>query len=236
MKWTLLRKIYYRFIQIKEKRRQNIRISFLQSRGVGGLKDCFVTANSSFGGKNNIGPNCVLKSTNVGYATYIRSDCYFEQTNIGKYCSIANNVRVTAGNHPTSKWVSTHPAFYSKMMVDQFGYVEEQLYEEFKFADPEKRKFVCVGHDVWIGAEVTILEGVTIGDGAIIASKAMVTKDVAPYEIVGGVPAKHIRWRFEKEDRDYLLKLRWWDKSEEWIKENATLFSNIRKMREKYEQ
>lgn len=235
MKLVRLHNIYYSVLGLHEKRRQRKWIRRLRVQGIGGLQDCTISYNCSFEGKNSVGYGSVIKASHLGFASYIGADCYFEKTTIGRYCSIANNVRITAGNHPTSGWVSSHPAFYSESMKEQFGYVEEQLYPEFSYADKENKKFVCIGNDVWIGAEATILAGVTIGDGAIIAAKAMVTRDVAPYEIVGGVPAKHIRWRFDLEDRLFLEAFKWWDKPETWIRENADLFSDVRKLRRKYE-
>ena len=81
---------------------------------------------------------------------------------------------------------------------------------------------IVIGNDVWIGYEAVILAGVTIGDGAVIGSRAVVTKDVPPYTIVGGVPAKTIRRRFDKDTVEELLRLRWWDWPEEMIRENIT--------------
>lgn len=157
-----------------------------------------ITYDSFFEGKNSVGDNCVLKWVNV-----------------------------VAGRHPTSVFVSTHPAFFSLMSEDFFGYVHEQIYEELKFADEKKRLAVVIGNDVWIGSNVTIMEGVTIGDGAIIGANALVTKDVKAYDVVAGVPAKHMSWRFEEDERIFLEKFKWWEKPEAWIRENVVKFRNI---------
>lgn len=93
---------------------------------------------------------------------------------------------------------------------------------------------VRIGNDVWIGANAVILPGVTVGDGAVIAAGAVVTKDVKPYSIVGGVPAKLIKYRFEPWQIELLLKLKWWDWPLEKIKENITLFQNPKKFFEEY--
>jgi serine acetyltransferase len=84
-----------------------------------------------------------------------------------------------------------------------------------------------IGNDVWIGANVTILDGIRIGDGAIVATNALVTKNVPPYAILGGVPAKQLKKRFTDEQIGFLLKLKWWDKREEWISEHAKYFNSI---------
>lgn len=119
------------------------------------------------------------------------------------------------------------------MMEERFGYVHEQLYNEFKFVDIKRKKFVDIGNDVWIGAGVTIMEGIRIGDGAVIAANAVVTKDVKPYEIVGGIPAKHIKNRFTEDEVLFLKEFKWWNRDVKWIKENALAFSDIERfMRE----
>ncbi len=84
-----------------------------------------------------------------------------------------------------------------------------------------------IGNDVWIGANVLILDGVTIGNGAIIAAGAVVTKDVPPYAVVGGVPAKIIKYRFNKEEIDFLEQLKWWEKDEKWLTEYGKYFNNV---------
>ncbi|MBE1276505.1 type B chloramphenicol O-acetyltransferase [Enterovibrio baiacu] len=128
---------------------------------------------------------------------------------IGSYCSIGSGaVFMMAGNQGHRlDWASTFPFFYSGN--DAFS----GAHDGFKRAGN-----TVVGHDVWIGTEAMIMAGVTIGDGAVIASRAVVTKDVKPYEIVGSNPAKHIRFRFEQDEIDMLLEMTWWHWPEEAIK------------------
>jgi len=129
---------------------------------------------------------------------------------IGKYCSIGSGaVFVMAGNQGhRSDWVSTFPFYY-----------QANIFKEAK--DPyEKVGNTTIGHDVWIGSEAMIMSGVTIGTGAVIAARAVVTKDVPPYAIVGGNPIDIIKYRFSKEKIEELLKLKWWEWSEDKVKRN----------------
>ncbi len=105
------------------------------------------------------------------------------------------------------------------------SYIKENKYNDSVKID--NKWDIIIENDVWIGSDVKFLQGIRIGDGAVIGAGALVTKDVAPYAIVGGVPAKLIRKRFSDEDIEFLLELKWWDKGEEWIKENAEYFEDI---------
>lgn len=178
-------------------------------------------------GFNVIHKGAVLSGSTVGYASYIGENSYLPNVEIGRYCSIANNVEVLPYTHPTSKFVSTHPAFYSKLKQSGFTYSNEQLYNENITVKGKESITALVGHDVWIGARVLIMGGVTIGNGAIIAAGSVVTKPVPPYAIVGGIPAKIIRMRFNEPEIKDLEKINWWDSSPEWIKDNLEKFSDI---------
>lgn len=133
---------------------------------------------------------------------------------IGAFTSIAVNVNVSAGNHSTDK-VSSHPFFHLKT----FGFVKEN-----DFTIIPKNAPAIIGHDVWIGRDVTILTNVNVGHGSVIAAGAVVVKDVPPYAIVGGVPAKVIKYRFDEATIDALLKLEWWLWTDEKIKQHLDLF------------
>ena len=127
-----------------------------------------------------------------------------DKLKIGKFCSIACGAKFlfTSANHamrPLSTY--TFPIFFEEWGLDV---------SEIRSAWDNKGDIV-VGNDVWIGYEAVILSGVTIGDGAIVGARAVVTRDVPPYTIVGGVPAKPIRKRFDDETIEKLLRLRWWD-------------------------
>ncbi len=108
-----------------------------------------------------------------------------------------------------------------------FTFTDENLFDEHKFIDKEKKFVVNIGNDVWLGNNVMILDGVKISDGAVVGAGAVVTKDIEPYSIVGGVPAKLIRKRYTDEQINKLLHIRWWNWDYEKIKENYKYFSNI---------
>ena len=162
----------------------------------------------------------------IGYGSYIGPYSKLSNIQIGRFSCISSYVHTISGRHPTRNWVSIHPAFFSLRKQSGFTYVTEQKYEEIKFLDDGKTS-IRIGNDVWIGSHVLLLEGVSIGDGAIVAAGAVVTKDVPPYAIVGGVPAKIIRYRFAFDQIKLLEEIKWWEKDVAWIKKHAELFDNI---------
>ena len=172
--------------------------------------------NVKFGKHVFLGSNVALTNVEIGNHSYINSNTVIRNTNIGKFCSIASNVKIVLGSHPMNL-ISTHPAFYS----NNKGFITFADKTMFKEYFP-----VEIGNDVWIGEEVMIPGGVRIGDGAVVAARSVVTKDVAPYSVVGGVPAKQIKYRFNEKEIELLLKLRWWEKDEKWLKNNYKLFNN----------
>ena len=178
-------------------------------------------------GKNKLSENTVFVNSYLGLGSYIGANCNFNAVDIGRYCSIGSNVKVITANHPTKGFVSMHPAFFSLRKQAGFTYVSEQKFDEQKFLDKNKGISVKIGNDVWIGEDVMILGGIRIGDGALIGARSLITKDVAPFSKVGGVPAKEIGKRFSNEEIKFLMELRWWDKDEEWLRQHSSLFENI---------
>ena len=157
----------------------------------------------------------ILKASEVkiGAYTYFMSARIRVKTSIGRFCSIARDIVIGEPNHPLN-WLSTSPIQYK---IDNKWDKHKSLLD-FKLIEiPRESNKVLfgsscsIGNDVWIGDRVTILRDVKISDGAVIASGAVVTKDVPPYAIVGGVPAKVIRYRFDEETIKKLLSLKWWD-------------------------
>jgi len=158
----------------------------------------------------------VMQST-VGSHTFIQRHSSVHMATIGRFCSIAPNVLIGLGQHPVDQ-VSTHPAFYATSQPLARTFATEDTFAPFA---P-----VHVGHDVWIGQNALISGGVTIGTGAVVAAQAVVTRDVPPYAIVGGVPARVIRYRFAEATVAQLMASAWWDQSDEWLRTHAHLFSD----------
>ncbi|WP_246333420.1 DapH/DapD/GlmU-related protein [Aureimonas mangrovi] len=162
----------------------------------------------------DIGPRCLLREVTLGDHSYFERGGEATYATIGKFCSIASNVRINALAHPLDR-VTTHKISYRPNEVFRFLGVDESV----RAARREDR--VTIGNDVWIGHGAVVLPGVSIGDGAVVGAGAVVTRDVAPYAIVAGVPAKTLRERFPSEIAGRLRALTWWD----WPPE--TLFEAI---------
>ena len=177
-------------------------------------------------GRNKLGQASKFIQSSLGYASYLGEQCYFYNTQIGKYSCIGPRVKTCVGQHPINNFASVHPAFYSKKTVCGFSYVARDKFQEYKCCEGTD-KSVVIGNDVWIGSDALIMEGVQIGDGAVIGAGSVVLHDVLPYTIVAGVPARCIKTRFESEIVEHLLKNKWWDKGEEWIAEHANAFDDV---------
>jgi len=178
-----------------------------------------------FEGRNIVGEEPSLLGSAMGYMSYVGNHSFLNNCEIGRFCSIGDFVKIISGTHPTNKFVSTHPAFYS--LNYPYTFSDRQLFKEQIYVSEEFGVKVKIGNDVWIGSECKILGGVTIGDGAIVAAGAVVTKNVEPYTIVGGIPATKIRKRFSEEQIQTLLDNKWWANSEAWLKDNLGKFSDI---------
>lgn len=174
------------------------------------------------------------------YNDFVNDPTLFEQNNvlyhypinhdklqIGKFCSIACGAKFlfNSANHTLSSW-STYPF---PLFFEEWGLEKKDVTNAW-----DNKGDIIIENDVWIGYEAVILAGVTIGDGAIIGTRAVVTKDVPPYTIVGGVPAKPIKRRFSEESISALLEIQWWNWSEERIARNigAIQSGNIEQLRQ----
>lgn len=155
---------------------------------------------------------------NIGEHSYIGRGSYIanvKETRIGKYTSIANDVLIGLSQHPTNI-LTTHPFAYCKQDPNLYGDLKtpkEKLVDNSQKSMPP----VIIENDVWIGFRAMIMDGVKVGSGAVVAAGAVVTKDVPPYAIVGGVPAKVIRYRFDEKIINELLELKWWDYPKDFI-------------------
>lgn len=148
--------------------------------------------------------NCTLDNVAIGARSFVSADTHITNAKLGRYCSIAGEVKIGLANHPTN-WMSTHPFPYNVTMVDSVGYYKPP------FDYDVSAKNTILEHDVWIGMRVIIVGGIKIGTGAIIAAGSVVTKDVPPYAIVGGNPAKIIKYHFDEELQNAFLESRWWE-------------------------
>ena len=168
-----------------------------------------------------LGPQTKLTNCEVGRYTYFAGYSTLSLCRIGAFCSLGPHLEASFGRHPTH-YVSAYPSFYSAHSAGRadFGVVTD-------FAEHLP---ITIGNDVWIGAHCLLMDGVTIGDGALIAAGAVVTKNVAPYTLVGGVPARVIRQRFSDEEIEFLLRLKWWERDLAWIRAHAPLFQDVRQL------
>jgi acetyltransferase-like isoleucine patch superfamily enzyme len=204
-----------------------------RSRGRAGLlrrgKNIFTSGTCEFEKIVSAVANVSFHDCQIGRFSYFNGDNAVENCKMGRYCSVSSGVRIGLASHPVEKFVSTHPFFYSPSEGDRFS---ANSYSDKKYFDGSA--LTEIGNDVWIGANALIKPGLKIGDGAVIGAGAVVTKDVGPYAIVGGVPAKLIRRRFSEPQIEFLLRFKWWDKSDAWLKENWKDLLDIEKITEKY--
>lgn len=180
------------------------------------IGDDTTVVNCSLGEKIAINRRCYLNDSVVGDYTYFGINTIINFSKIGKFCSIGRNVDIGGMNHDYTK-VSMLPKYRFKQLLNG----GEKLIEK------EEHSSLCeIGNDVWIGAGANILHNVKVGDGAIIGAGAVVTRNVEPYSIVTGVPAKKIKYRFDKHIIEELLKIKWWDWPLEIIEKNIDLLLN----------
>lgn len=136
---------------------------------------------------------------------------------VGNFCSIAGGVIIYLGGNHRTDWVTTYP----------FGHIHQDTFTTYNGSGhPSTKGDVIIGNDVWIGNNVTIMSGVTIGDGAVIATNSHVVTHIEPYSLVGGNPAKRIKYRFSQEQIEKLLQIKWWDWDDEKINKFVPLLCN----------
>lgn len=160
--------------------------------------------------------------SSIGKYSYIGNNSFVIDTEIGNFTSISTDCYIGGTSHPMN-WVSTSPVFHKweNVMKKNFFCHDFNIFGQTK-----------IGNDVWIGNRVIIKQGVTIGDGAIVGMGSVVTKDIGPYEIWAGNPAKMIRKRFSDEDIKKMLEIEWWNWDDSKIEKHAATFNNIKKFKE----
>ncbi|THB76905.1 MAG: chloramphenicol acetyltransferase [Desulfobulbaceae bacterium] len=178
-----------------------------------------VVTDSKLGRWTEIGPRTKISETTLGDYSYVVNDCHIIYTTMGKFCSVAAQVRINPGNHPLERAALHHFTYRSA----QFNLGED----DDSFFDWRRSTPVTIGNDVWIGHGATILPGVVIGDGAVVGAGAVVSKDVPPFTIVAGVAATIIRPRFPKKVQKGLLRIRWWDWQHELLQERLEDFRTL---------
>ncbi|MEI6752660.1 MAG: CatB-related O-acetyltransferase [Paludibacter sp.] len=187
--------------------------------------------NSKFEGMNFIDSNSFF-SGEMGLGSYLANNVFLN-AKIGRFSSIGSFVRCNTGVHPLNKFVSTSPVFYSVSKKKYGGtFVNNQLFEEHRFADTKNEFGVIIGNDCWIGEGVFFVGGITVGDGAVALAHSVITKDIPPYSVVGGIPAKVIKYRFDEKTIEYLLKIKWWKNDISWFQNNIALMADIEKFKE----
>lgn len=175
---------------------------------------------SILGPWTRVGARTSLSEVWFGRYSYIVNDSSAVYASIGNFCSIARDVRINPGNHPT--WRAAQHHFSYRAVSYQLAEEDDQEFFEWRRAD-----HVTLGHDVWVGHGATILAGVNVGTGAVIGAGAVVSRDVEPYSVVVGVPAKPIKQRFPEAVQRGLIKLAWWDWPHEKLAEHLQDFRRL---------
>lgn len=193
-----------------------MRIGYVYSKIVNRLRGKAII-DSRIHKTSRINYGCNIVNSTMDRYSYCGNDCHIVCSDIGAFCSISDHVFIGGAEHPLD-WVSTSPVFQN---TNHSGPAKRFIRLEI----PQVKRTI-IGNDVWIGHGATIKQGVTIGNGAVIGSNALVTKDVEPYAIVGGCPAKLIKYRFNIELRERLLQSQWWELKDVYLAQFGYLADN----------
>ena len=190
----------------------------------------------NFEGMNHVGKHSWYFG-NMGYGSSVGGESSVS-ADIGRFTSLAPRCTYINASHPYKEpFATTCPLFFSQLKgrnVQNCSFADRQMVEEFRYYDKERKIINKIGSDCWFGSDVTLIGGVEIHDGAVVLAHAVVTKDVPPYAIVGGVPAKVIGFRYDEDTIAFLLRIKWWNNSIDWFKEHWELLCNIDQLKEYY--
>lgn len=216
----------------KENKKTIKKITYFFKRVTSAFRNCILTnsdirLNVETGKFVKLYSQYSIENTSIGDYTYIGPNSNIKNTTIGRFCSIGPNFTCGVGIHPTDM-LSTSPVFYSTRKQCGVSFTSKDKCKE--------HENVIIGNDVFVGVNVTLLSGVAIGDGAIVAAGAVVTKDVPPYAIVGGVPAKIIKYRFDEDSVKQLLRMKWWDYNDKELMELVDYVEDVPRLLEVYEK
>lgn len=182
---------------------------------------------SRLGAWADIGPNCSITESVIGDYSYCAGDVSIIYSDVGKFCSIASHVRINPGNHPMHR-VTQHHMTYRRV---QYGFAGSDDQDFFEWRRDHQ---VTIGHDAWIGHGAVVLPGVSVGIGAVVGAGAVVTRDVPPYTVVAGVPARPLRLRFPEDVIQRLLVTVWWDWPRRLLEERFEDFNDVGTFLKKY--